>query len=385
MHLSWLPSWTGWVSLGLVIAWRLFSTRPRCKKNMSQIANVLELHGKSILQTYVAQYRHRCVYQIFASRQFVDFQSYRLENSTTFGFFESKPHHLHIAIAMALHHQVDVDHSGSLNLREFILCMRKVREVELKAVKILGLFCGGGPRDKKIRGFLMGIPNSYEILTSSNGNLKSLIEGLDIFLFENESDRMILKRFHVGMMKYGCFHKWWVSPNLHTSSHDPFLVRKHPMEFVGDFPTICRKPPPQKMMTGKPWLRQMLMVTGSSPRKRCPTCWRVDAWGAVWLFFCCKRIGMVFKGEKTMAACLLFVFGFKKRSWTCQFLSVFFGILLSLEKDMFSKKLDLKWTWNGMPQFYNSQSLLQKLKAFLMLMDSVAIDIVGGNSKSSTC
>lgn len=55
---------------------------------------------------------------------------------------------------------------------------------------------------------------------------------------------------------------------------------------------------------------------------------------------------------------------------------------LSLEKDMFSK-LDLKWTWNGMPQFYNSQTLLQKLKAFLMLMDSVAIDIVGGNSKSS--
>ena len=36
-----------------------------------------------------------------------------------------------------------------------------------------------------------------------------------------------------------------------------------------------------------------------------------------------------------------------------------------------------------MPQFYNSQSLLQKLKAFLMLMDSVAIDILGGNSNSS--
>lgn len=35
-------------------------------------------------------------------------------------------------------HQVDVDHSGSLDLREFILCMRKVREVELKAVKSLG-------------------------------------------------------------------------------------------------------------------------------------------------------------------------------------------------------------------------------------------------------
>lgn len=86
----------------------------------------------------------------FCFEQFVDFQSYRLENSTTFGFFESKPHHLHIAIAMAFHHQVDVDHSGSLNLREFILCMRKVREVELKAVKILGLFCGGGPRDQKL-------------------------------------------------------------------------------------------------------------------------------------------------------------------------------------------------------------------------------------------
>lgn len=31
--------------------------------------------------------------------------------------------------------EVDVDESGCLNLREFILCMRKVREVELKAVK----------------------------------------------------------------------------------------------------------------------------------------------------------------------------------------------------------------------------------------------------------
>lgn len=31
--------------------------------------------------------------------------------------------------------EVDVDQSGSLDLREFILCMRKVREVELKAVK----------------------------------------------------------------------------------------------------------------------------------------------------------------------------------------------------------------------------------------------------------
>lgn len=64
-------------------------------------------------------------------------------------------------MAMALHHQVDVDHSGSLNLREFILCMRKVREVELKAVKILGfVFAEGGPRDQKFRGFLMGLPNS---------------------------------------------------------------------------------------------------------------------------------------------------------------------------------------------------------------------------------
>jgi len=34
--------------------------------------------------------------------------------------------------------EVDVDQSGSLDLREFILCMRKVREVELKAVKFLG-------------------------------------------------------------------------------------------------------------------------------------------------------------------------------------------------------------------------------------------------------
>jgi len=35
----------------------------------------------------------------------------------------------------AVLNEVDVDQSGSLNLREFILCMRKVREVELKAVK----------------------------------------------------------------------------------------------------------------------------------------------------------------------------------------------------------------------------------------------------------
>ena len=46
---------------------------------------------------------------------------------------------------LVIFHQVDVDQSGSLNLREFILCMRKVREVELKAVKILGLFLMAHP------------------------------------------------------------------------------------------------------------------------------------------------------------------------------------------------------------------------------------------------
>lgn len=81
-------------------------------------------------------------------------------------------------IAMALHHQVDVDHSGSLNLREFILCMRKVREVELKAVKILGfVFAEGSPGTKNLE-------DSYGI-DQVMGFLKSLIEGLDIFLFEN--------------------------------------------------------------------------------------------------------------------------------------------------------------------------------------------------------
>ena len=31
--------------------------------------------------------------------------------------------------------QVDVDQSGSVNKREFIVCMRKVRDVELEVVK----------------------------------------------------------------------------------------------------------------------------------------------------------------------------------------------------------------------------------------------------------
>ena len=98
--------------------------------------------------------------------------------------------------------------------------MRKVREVELKAVKILGfVFAEGSPGTKNLE-------DSYGI-DQVMGFLKSRIEGLDIFLFENESDWMI-SGFFCKDDSMGCFLKWWVSPNLHTSSHDPFLVGKKP-------------------------------------------------------------------------------------------------------------------------------------------------------------
>ena len=186
------------------------------------------------------------MYQIFAPRAICGFSiisTWKLYNLWLFWKQTPPPSY---PIAMALHHQVDVDHSGSLNLREFILCMRKVREVELKAVKILGLFCGGGPRDQKIRRFLMGI--SYEILRSSYGSYRIFeVAYWRIRCFSIKTYRTgWFQVFSVKMIIYGCFLKWVGFPQSpHLKSWSIFRKEKHPMEIVGETspPFVGNHPP----------------------------------------------------------------------------------------------------------------------------------------------
>lgn len=135
----------------------------------------------------------------------------------------------------------------------------------------------------------------------------------------------------------------------HLKIHDPFLVRKKtPMEFVGETspPFVGGTP---LGWWGKPWLRQMLMVMGSSPRKRCQTCWRVDAWGAVLaVFFLVKDFGYGLVGRKNHGVFVCcFVFGFKKDLEHAKFYLFFCWLYISVTWKRYVFKIgpemDLKW------------------------------------------
>ena len=129
------------------------------------------------------------------------------------------------------------------------------------------------------------------------------------------------------------------------------------MEIVGDLPTICREKTLPKMISGKPWLRQTLMVMGSSPRKRCPTCWRVDAWGAVLaVFFVCKRFLYGLFGRKNHGVFVCcFVFGFKKDLEHANFYLFFVGYTtVTWSRYVFKKigpEMDLKYPEMACPNF----------------------------------
>ena len=199
MLLNWPLFWTGWASPGRVIVWRLFWRRPSksqrfgslkkllfffhinkakiilqdvaraCKQNGGSVEEergyVWELgsqnpidgssssqfkekhvdppsfldnlsHVVGYMMKYTVIYRYIHLYSSYSSHTPIVSPVISLVGcviSNWWGIFS----HGDLVVTLVWP-EVDVDQSGSLDLREFILCMRKVREVELKAVKFLG-------------------------------------------------------------------------------------------------------------------------------------------------------------------------------------------------------------------------------------------------------